>query len=440
MGRKVLILTIGTGNQNNLDDSLYTPLQKSINDGGWNQVILLPSQSTKKQAKEIERRNRDLSVVIHPIPEDGDENDTDACFAHFDEILEKLIKSGDVPSKSITIDFTRGTKAMSAALVLAGVAWNIPCLRYVEGKRGDGGRVIAGAEKIRAVNPEIANVRQQIIIVERLMRRGDFEAISILSIKNSFHLESISESRHIRLSAYVYVAKIYAAWDRFDYQGALELMSTDEEMIIAAGDFSPTHDMKEWMTLLANVPNREIDSNQYEKRMAVYTRYLAYDLLANAERRFRDGHFEDAGTRWYRVLELIGQARLFDHGYDSGRLPENDERVQEFNNYLRKKKSNQMTCVKGFCTSSKSQTFRFLKNILKDPMATDLLDEDKKEYVRARNHGLLAHGFKALSSGLDKDSADKIIKSLNEILKSDMHSYDQWIRVARSLDFSQSAE
>ncbi|MCY3999903.1 MAG: TIGR02710 family CRISPR-associated CARF protein [Bacteroidetes bacterium] len=436
----VLLLTIGTGNQNNIEDSLYTPLQKSIDDGNWTQIILLPSQSTLQQAKEVKRRNNHLLIEpkIIPIPNDGDENDADATFTHFDQVLRKIIESDGIPSESITLDFTRGTKAMSAALVLAGVAWNIPILRYIEGERGDGGRVIAGTEKIKSVNPEVATARQQIIMIERLMRRGDFEAVSKLSIKNSSRKESLPESMLTQSKAYIYVAKIYAAWDRFDYKSALELMTNNEELISSAGEFSPTQEMKEWMGHLAEIPSREIDSDQYEERMAEYTGYLVCDLLANAERRFRDGHFEDAGTRWYRVLELIGQYRLFDHGYDSGRLPENDDKVKEFNNYLLKKKSKPLDSRNGFMTSSKFQTFRFLKKTFKDPMSTLLLSEANKDYVRARNHGLLAHGFKSLSSGLNQDDATEIIKSLNGILKRDKNISDQWILVARSLDFSQS--
>ncbi|MGB9612509.1 MAG: hypothetical protein ACPL7M_16160, partial [Bryobacteraceae bacterium] len=49
---------------------------------------------------------------------------------------------------------------------------------------------------------------------------------------------------------------------------------------------------------------------------------------ANAGRRLRDGQNEEVLVRLYRVLELLGQMRLFSHGIDSGRTDPGDARVR----------------------------------------------------------------------------------------------------------------
>ena len=428
---KTLVLTVGTGNADDLENSLYAPLLKSIGTNSWDRIVLLPSQRTVEQANEIRSRIAKLSAEICPIPDAGSENDTDASFAHFDAILGEIIESDGVAPKAITLDFTRGTKAMSAALVLAGVARGIPVLRYIEGKRGKRGSVVAGTEDIREVRTEVASARQQINLAKHLMLRGDFEAVRTMHTEMSLTLYNLPKQLRNRLNAYAHVAAIYAAWDRFDYCRACKLLSRHRKTVSAAGQFKPAPEMAQWMGRLA----APLDRDRHEE-MAAYLRRLACDLLANAERRYRDGLFEDAGVRWYRLLELIGQARLFDHGYDSGQLPENDPSVKGFNDKLGKKSSpltpnHKMT---GMLQASRHQTARFLK-YLGDPLAKRLLHEDCGDYVKARNDGLLAHGFNAHASRLTQERIRSVIGTFEQLLCEDRHEAREWLAVARSLDF-----
>src|SRR5579875_2928698 len=131
---RALAATVGTGRACQLEDSLYRPILKSICEGQFSRVVLLPSQQTKTHAEELKQRLTHLQVEVAPLPNADDENDVDACFGHFDNSIRKLIQSG-FPPDAIEADFTRGTKAMSAALALAAVRNQIPRLRYVEGDR-----------------------------------------------------------------------------------------------------------------------------------------------------------------------------------------------------------------------------------------------------------------------------------------------------------------
>lgn len=433
-GCKVIVLTVGTGNKEQLESSLYVPLMKSIETDCWDRIILLPSQRTVEYANEIKNRVSGLSVDICPIPDEESENDADASFAHFDRILGELIDADGVNPQDITLDFTRGTKAMSAALVLAGVSRGIPELRYIEGMRGAQGNVIPGKEKIRQICADVAGARQQINLAERLMLRGDFAAVHAIYQRIHLALEKLPERLHARLKAYAHVAAIYAAWDRFDYRQAHDLLVKHREIVSEAGEFRPTLDMEKWIGRLSDHPNRD-----NHKEMAAYLRHLSCDLLANAERRYRDGLFEDAGVRWYRLLELIGQARLFDKGYDSGALPKDDPKVKKFNESLKEKKSAQLSPGKDMLCSGRLQTARFLKYLGDEDFANRLLKKNEiGDYVKARNNGLLAHGFSALSNQMEKGHICLIIKNFEELLCEDISEADEWLKVARSLDFSKS--
>ena len=131
---QILLCTVGTGTIDQIRDTLLEPLKKSIRQGEWQQVILLPSQLTAANAELLCREVQDVPIAIKPLPQEKMEDDPDACFAHFDSVLATLRTEGAAPD-AILVDFTRGTKVMSAALVLAAVRHDIPSLRYISGPR-----------------------------------------------------------------------------------------------------------------------------------------------------------------------------------------------------------------------------------------------------------------------------------------------------------------
>ena len=430
--RNALVLTIGIGNKKDPEGSLYTPLLKSINYGTWDHIVLLPSQSTVTQARVLQSRITGKTVEIQPIPEEGNENDADASFAHFNEVLGELIKGDGFESINITLDFTRGTKAMSAALVLAGIANSISVIRYIQAKSGPQGSVIPGTEKFKEVRADVARAHQQLNIAKRLLLRGDFEAVHTLYADVSTIPQKLPEQLRRTIASYAHIAAIYAAWDRFDYCLACALLLMHRETVSHAGQFKPSPDIEKWLGYLAAQPA----SDEY-KEMATYLRYLACDLLANAERRLRDGHFEDAGARWYRVLELIGQARLFERGYHNGQLDKKDQKVLEFQHKKKLNLSPNSGKLKCTLNAGRFKTARFLK-YLEDPLAERLLKEGDKDYVQNRNHGLLAHGFSAKMTELSSKEVDTLKRELEQLLCEDNPAAKEWLAMARSLDFSRS--
>lgn len=128
---KVLVLTVGTGDIDNPEATLLDPMRKSVEDGEWDRIVLLPSRTTEESAQTLQGRIANPAVEIDVLPESGQENNADVCFGHFDTVLARLIGSGFKPS-NIVVDFTRGTKAMSAALVLAAIGRDIrSCVTFI---------------------------------------------------------------------------------------------------------------------------------------------------------------------------------------------------------------------------------------------------------------------------------------------------------------------
>jgi hypothetical protein len=117
-----LILTVGTGSERDVEGSILSPFRKTLHEGPWDRIVLLPSQTAIPLAELVRHDNPDLAsrISIRPLPGPEDEYNLDRAYSHFEAELHSLFESGGSPENT-AIDLTRGTKAMSAALALAAV-------------------------------------------------------------------------------------------------------------------------------------------------------------------------------------------------------------------------------------------------------------------------------------------------------------------------------
>jgi CRISPR-associated protein (TIGR02710 family) len=451
---QALIVTVGFGTAGDLENTLYQPITKSIRDGDWNLVVLLPSRTTEPNAVEIKRRLPGLTVEISPLPEPGQENDADACFSHFDTVISGLRKRGFNPG-DMCVDFTRGTKAMSAAAVLAAVRHDIPLLRYIEGDRDPNrqNNVIPGTERVRQVRPTVAAAKKLLDSARILFSNGDFAAAREL-------LRSVDASSNGLPEVVDFVSKLadlYNGWDRLDYRGAHELANQlpPEPALSAFWDsqwarFAPDETVRAWLAELA-APCPEPLNGQWPRdtcfAMAAHARKLCADLLANGERRIRDRQYEDANLRAYRIAEMLGQIRLFDRGYDSSALDPNDSTVARFQEELQAEKKSlgaRETRRKSYYTMSRQNAYRFLKR-LGDPFWERLRDleernNDADKTIESRNRSILIHGFEPLAIH-DEQWLRSTYKKLEQLILQDGgNAAEANLRCARFLNFGFSIE
>ena len=407
--RNVLVLTVGTGNMDAPEESLLKPLAKSIDEGEWCKVFLLPSSVTKGFAARLAERFPDLSVQIEPLPEPNMENDADACYGHFDKVLSQLLENYE--ATSVTVDFTRGTKAMSAALVLAAVRRDIPRLQYVWGERDNRGMVVAGMERIEQFATERVTARRRIDAAKRLMDHGNFAAArDLMSDRSGQSGERLPKSLHDETTMLRRQAEFCAAWDRLDYAEADRL----------ASEARPEDDLSDearWVSDLAQAPKKKDHAS-----MARWLRAIACDLLENGRRRIQDQHFEDALLRAYRILELVGQFRLFDHGIDSASIDPNLEAVSRLKKKLKKGSQDFGIGQDDRLTAPRELAARLLR-CLEDPLGDELLKFDEKHGgidAKERNHSILIHGFEAKAKSHSASSFHSLYEALEELLRKDV--------------------
>jgi CRISPR-associated protein (TIGR02710 family) len=433
----ILLCTVGTGDIDRESATLLEPLKKSIRKGEWTRVILLPSQHTAKSAAMLQQEIPDVPIVVNPLPHPGIEDDADACFAHFDQVLGELRSTGVSPA-AILVDFTRGTKAMSAALVLAAMRHDLPQLRYISGKRDERGMVVPGAEIVAEVHTTVATARKRLDDAYRFFRHGNFAAVLDSLPDRATPTASVWPDDLFQLAALVRPLAIFAAaWDRLDYKRAATVSLPGADVNRAPWHaYQPPPDVQAWVAKLAEpLP----DDN---KGRAAPLRLLVADLLANGERRLRDHQYEDAVIRGYRVLELIGQIRLFERDLDSAALPPDHPQVKSFQEELvAEGKSASLTLKDGKFQASREQVARILKR-LQDPLARRLLQlgnrEEGKIKLSKRNISIWIHGFEAIA-GSDPEPLRALFAELETLVILDGGpDARKHLELARWLDFTKA--
>ena len=430
---RILVMTVGTGDLTKLEETLFAPLRKSIATDAWMRMILLPSTVTEAFAETVRRGIEGVEVAVHPLPE-GDENDADRAYAHFDSVLAEAL--WEFPPECVVVDFTRGTKAMSAALVLAAARHEIPHLRYITGQRDERGMVRAGSEAVGGIRTTTVAGHRRLDLARDLMRRGNFPAAeTVLPDTEGLSVELyppdlIEIARAVRAAA-----RFYTAWDRLDYAAAFRI-DVGAPPDHTWKDLWPTSAVREWVRALATVPVRA-DS----VAMAARLRRLIVDLLANGERRLRQGQHEDALVRAYRVLELIGQARLFDHGLDSADLDRDHSAVQTVQKKIEKKNQAPLADGRhGELQAGRFQVARILREC-GDQLAKRLLEFENEALLKPtlRNNSVLIHGFVA-GAPENPESLHRLFNELAQLARDDdPNAVDVWLAVARAPAFAAAA-
>lgn len=376
-------MTVGGGNREDLEESLYRPMLKSAKSEQWDEILLLPSQSTLEMAETLQERLTACPVRVEPLPLARDEDDLDRCFQHFDACFASARRTSDA---SLSLDFTRGTKVMSAAAVLAATRHAVERFVYVTGPRGARGIVEAGKERVNSVSPDRVRWALRTEEAELLMQEGLYRAAGRLLGEGDRETQSLlPKEQRDRISDLHAKAQFLAAWDRLDYRQAATMFEAVQDLV---GDAQ-----RAWVVELAQ-PGLTDPTGR-----AAHLRNLAADLLANGERRVRTGQYEDALIRAYRVLELIGQARLFDRGYDSAAMPAENAGVEAYIQKLRRKRSSLPGQRNGAYLFAREQVARFLLHLGDDlGLTLQNFPKDNQDLNLAkRNESVLIHGFEAIN-------------------------------------------
>lgn len=369
--KKVLLMTIGTG-ANGAD--IAHGLAFSVKETNPNFLVLIGSteslDTTFKHLNSI--LEKDDIKIEYEIKTINEINDFEKLHFIFSDFISELLKKGYKKNK-ISVDYTSGTKAMSAALVSAALKSEISSISYIYGERGEGGRVKFGTERRSSLVPSKIYSDDKYKKAVEYFNSYRYEICTEFINNNDFHPD-FSE----RIKLLNNLAIIFNNWDKFKFNTAFNKLSE-----IDPESLKELNLKGKFVKIINPLLNKLKDEYLSDEKVI--------DLIKNAERRAFERKYDDAIARLYRALEMIGQL-LFQKKFNSG-----TEKIDIINNKFTLEILEFLKTVplnhKNELNLGLYNTFKVLE-ISGDEIGIKFLESinEIKKLLEMRNKSILAHG------------------------------------------------
>ena len=294
---KALIISVGTGTQQTkqVAKNLANALAYSIKHHNPDKTFFITTKESQETTlplilPQVKVQNYETIVIKDP------DNVQDIY-----ETLQPQIQKIKQNFSQTVIDYTSGTKAMTAALAILATIYEASELSYITGKR-KGGIVQPGTEQIVSVRPYFATTQQKIKTAKEFFNKNQFSAaIAILQqIRKATQDPGIINE----IKPLLNLAKAYELWDKFQHEKAWEILKKIKN-----------ENLNQNKKFLAQLVNKK-------QKNEVPEPYLIADLINNAERRAEEKKYDDATARLYRTIELIAQHTLKnEYQMDTSNIP-----------------------------------------------------------------------------------------------------------------------
>lgn len=379
MMKKALIVTVGISE--NVENAIF----KSLTHHNPGIVLFLVSKASKSTLERSIGDKKIVDLYPHRIYE-VEEEDISGVYFRCKEAIDELLKNG-FDSSEIYVDFTSGTKVMSAVLASLALLYGLASLTYVTGKRDQNGKVIRGSEIVLGLRPLD-------ILLDMEMRKV-IEFITIYQYKAALQIITrikeygvlFDEEKQKRIEELEHLIRGMQSWDLFDHKTALEELKKLDSRL---------NEQIEWLKSLRD------EIVMHAKKMPelkgkLPTPKLIVDICANADRRAQEGNYDDGIARLYRGIEMVAQYELirrFKLNPSNIDLDEIGNRRADLK--LRYKSIKESS---GIIQLGLLECFELLCELDPDSEIAKIYTakkEDMKKYLSFRNNSILAHGFEPL--------------------------------------------
>lgn len=399
---RYMLVTVGTGRNR---EDIAGAILKSIGIHNPDKVIFFcTDKSSKETIPFIEEKYKNFKVITL-----GDENDIESIKQRCDEEIGRLRKEKD---SYIIVDYTSGTKAMSAGIILSAVENDVDNISYIAGKRDETGRVIPGTERITSFYPTQIYSKKFYLEGIKYFNNWMFE-----SAKNTFETaiklysgNDIGEKAELLIK----LCDAYLNWDLFNHKEALKILSelSKDEINL----------LSNWNTKSKVEKHKEL---LYKLNKEQFSIEKMLDLLKNAERRFLEGKYDDCVARLYRLIEYVVQFRIAEKGLyvkkDDNTYNTSEIDLNNIPEDLRYKYGRPL----GLEASAK------LLKELKDDLGREICDnEELKKILYARNYSILAHGLNPIGKEISETFLNLAKSSILSLVKI-------YIKKAADINFDQ---
>jgi CRISPR-associated protein (TIGR02710 family) len=380
---KVMIVSLGGS---------VEPLKKSIQNHEPENLIFLASHTSTGLAGEILNILPFKPGVWYEITENP--NIMLDCYQAARRCVDRAIKM-NVNPEEVTVDYTGGTKVMTASLILATIGHPFH-FNYVGGDartKNGLGTVVDGHEKMfPEMNPWsifAEEERRQVVI---LFNRRRFSAV--LQIIDNCRMRELPADIADYFSCVYYISEGYLLWEQFNHEAAFRKISRGLEALYARQKSYPDPAIDVFINQVKQNKlflKRLLDETN---KMKILHPILVDDLMNNARRRMADKRYDDAAARIYRALELYGQVCFEQTARCSNSAVKPEIIPREIREQFVRKFGNDRNILKLPMTA----TFQYLKH-KGHPAGINFFEKynDIKNVQSNRNDSILAHGIKPVT-------------------------------------------
>lgn len=414
----ILFMTVGTGiNADSNEEGfklLAHKLFSTINKIYPDFVVFFASQKSRHTIKYIEelfKHNNDEFLIDedYQIVSIEKIDDFNACFESIESKVWDFDYGRDENNYRIIMDYTSGTKTMSAAMACCGMFYSKDLIS-VGGDRSTG-EVSAGTELINYQN------LYKIYDKFALMRtRYNF---NVNRFRACIDILDYIIDLNIHKGSLLYLCKSYYAWDNMDFEHAYDYLTKVDmnhmEMI------EIKKDLKKNLNALGTIVNSRSDN--------LKNCYILASLINNSIRRAEGYKYDDAIARLYRSFELIAQIRLTKYNIKSSDI--------DVSQLLEKNVSKDfIERLEKTREDGKIRIGLVMDFLLLDELGDDLgryyiENENRiKNLTQKRNNSILAHGLESQSQE-DFDAFLEIVIDLASKLDKDMKKFIKETKFAK---------
>jgi len=287
---RAIIMTVGL--QGDQGGDVLDALQLDLDALKPEMLALVASGQSMANARRMIERSG-LPAGQCEIVELTGAHDIDEVFRKTNDLIQRLIKRGYGPDE-IAINYTSGTKVMGSGAVLSAVYNKVMELRYITGlasvREGPG----KAHHRILTTKPGAVFAYQQMLNGRSMLL--DLRFRSAFTVLEEVEDDLLTpEDRKLRL-ALVRLTRAYGEWDNFYPDRFLSLYS---EVRFEFETLDPFRMHEGQLDVLRKTADEILHGQPGP--------FIITDLYNNASRRLMLGRTEDALSRLYRALEMLGQ-------------------------------------------------------------------------------------------------------------------------------------
>jgi hypothetical protein len=325
---------------------------------------------------------------IHKIARFDDLND---CYLDAFKVIEAA--RAEWPDARLLVDYTGGTKSMTAGLTAAALDDGQCEISLVAGRRDDLVRVTDRTEFVRPVRVWDAQAMRRLRAARELVARYDYAAAE--KLLRAAAAQFASERTLAMLQRGIGLCRAFDAWDRFDHATARELLSPYQ------GQFVPY-----WRFLRGLVGEDRCHGFEWIE-----------DLLRNAERRATQARYDDAVGRLYRAIEMTAQVwlkrqhKLLTDDIDLTQVPEAQRTALE-------RHKDEEDSKGGIIKIGLWTAWELIAGFAGDPLGERFAQKRNaiRDFLNVRNASLFAHGYRPVTAGDYQHHSPKVTTFLGDCI------------------------